>query len=191
MFEYLSPHVLQIRDLVHAEEVHHLRSLAASFGFKEQVYEPPLIPEVRTRAMGVSYEWASLLTTRVISHLQPLSAWLNGTLAVHLPPQPHQWRPKAVNERFRFYRYGALDRFAPHLDHPFIRNPKEQTFLSLVLYLDDQCEGGETRFPDFSVQPTSGTALIYPHWLMHEGGIVRSGIKTVLRTDVFYDQTTL
>ncbi|MBN8589116.1 MAG: 2OG-Fe(II) oxygenase [Rhodothermia bacterium] len=186
MYEKLSPFIGQFKHIISQEEAKDLLRLAEKFGFIDQQYEPPYIPEVRTRAMGTAKAWAAKLSERVIPHIAPLDHWLVDELQAYRPAQSLQWQPQAVNERFRFYRYAPLDRFAPHRDHPYIRNDREQTFLSMVLYLDEDCEGGETRFPDFSVRPQLGTALVYPHWLLHEGGIVFRGIKTVLRTDIFY-----
>jgi hypothetical protein len=46
--------------------------------------------------------------------------------------------------------------------------------------------GGETRFENVSVAPAPGLALVFDHYLMHEGAPVIEGQKYVLRTDVMY-----
>lgn len=61
--------------------------------------------------------------------------------------------------------------------------------------------GGETRFfadmeqtflqrPYLSVQPKEGMALVFMHSIWHEGVVVCSGNKYVLRTNVMYKQVS-
>ena len=93
-----------------------------------------------------------------------------------------------ANERFRIYRYDAGECFRPHFDGAFVRNDEEQSYLTLMVYLNDGFGGGETKFLDFdlNVIPRAGTALFFQHQLLHEGAPVLSGVKYVLRTDVMY-----
>ena len=97
-----------------------------------------------------------------------------------------------LNERFRGYRYTAGQRFRPHFDGAFVRDAREASRLTLLLYLDEDCAGGETRFLDYdvSVAPRRGRAVWFQHATMHEGAEVRSGCKHVLRTDVMYRRDT-
>ena len=53
-------------------------------------------------------------------------------------------------------------------------------------HLNDQFSGGETEFDDFSVQPKTGTALIFKHEIKHKGCKVISGTKYALRTDIMF-----
>jgi hypothetical protein len=66
-----------------------------------------------------------------------------------------------------------------------------------MVYLNDQVVDGETNFfwdtesallrrPFCSVKPKTGMALVFVHRLWHEGAVVQSGQKYVLRTDVMY-----
>ncbi|PTL85759.1 2OG-Fe(II) oxygenase [Vitiosangium sp. GDMCC 1.1324] len=105
-----------------------------------------------------------------------------------LPPAPGPWRAVGTNERFRCYRYQPGQFFAPHRDGAFIRSPEEQSLLTLLIYLNGDCEGGETRFPfqEREVIPAPGMGLLFEHTLLHEGAEVRAGTKYVLRTDVMY-----
>jgi hypothetical protein len=52
--------------------------------------------------------------------------------------------------------------------------------------LNDDYEGGETKFNMTSVKGRKGMALVFLHSLPHEGAEVKSGIKYVLRTDIMY-----
>jgi len=69
--------------------------------------------------------------------------------------------------------------------------------MTFMIYLNDGMPGGETRFfadveqvvqqcPYLSVQPKEGMALLFLHSIWHEGAVVHSGQKYVLRTDVMY-----
>ena len=94
------------------------------------------------------------------------------------------------NERFRFYRYDVGQRFAPHADGHFKRESGEESRLTWMIYLNDDFEGGQTRFYLYedvlSVRPERGMALAFVHEHVHEGAPVLTGRKYVLRTDVMY-----
>ena len=102
------------------------------------------------------------------------------------------------NERWRYYRYGAGQTFKPHRDGVYHRLEKlEQSRLTFMIYLNDQMTGGQTQFfsgmeeafrgfPYLSVRPKEGMALVFAHRIWHEGAVVESGQKYVLRTDVMY-----
>jgi prolyl 4-hydroxylase len=104
------------------------------------------------------------------------------------------------NERWRFYRYGQGQTFKPHRDGSYMRMKSwEESQLTFMIYLNDGMTGGETRFfadleqvvqqrPYLSVQPREGMALAFLHSIWHEGAVVHSGKKYVLRTDVMYKQ---
>ena len=103
------------------------------------------------------------------------------------------------NERWRFYRYGPGQTFKPHRDGSYVRMESwEESQMTFMIYLNEGMMGGETRFfgdmeqaflqqrPYLSVQPKEGMALVFLHSIWHEGAVVHSGQKYVLRTDVMY-----
>ena len=101
-----------------------------------------------------------------------------------------RWRPCGLNERLRFYRYRPGQRFAPHRDGSYERNANEMSWYTFMVYLNDDYEGGKTRF-DFTegaieVNANAGDALLFHHDILHEGQEVTAGTKYVLRTDVMY-----
>jgi hypothetical protein len=98
------------------------------------------------------------------------------------------WQAVGLNERFRGYRYGPGQRFAPHFDGCFARSRTEQSALTFLVYLDDGCTGGETNVLDWGVQvtPRVGSLFVFDHYVLHEGAVVTAGEKTVLRSDVMY-----
>ena len=106
----------------------------------------------------------------------------------HVPDVLCNMKPVGANERFRCYRYDVEQRFAPHYDGAFIRNDDERSHLTFMVYLNDGFGGGATEFHDFGIKviPKTGTALLFQHFLLHEGCFVTSGVKYALRTDVMY-----
>jgi hypothetical protein len=104
-----------------------------------------------------------------------------------------------LNERLRFLRYHPGDFFAPHFDGSFVRGKEspperrgEQSYVTVMIYLNEGCEGGETRFLDlagkssYDFVPRAGAALLFEHGLYHEGALVTAGEKYAIRTDVMY-----
>ncbi len=87
---------------------------------------------------------------------------------------------------FRIYKYQKGERFRKHRDENYIRNEKEASFYTFLIYLNDNFKGGETDFQNISLTPKQGMGLVFLHQLPHAGNEIREGIKYVLRTDVMY-----
>lgn len=106
----------------------------------------------------------------------------------HVPAHVEGRAARGLNERLRFYRYDPGERFAVHRDGFFRRPDGERSFLTLLVYLNEGFEGGETTFLDGmrAIRPMTGAAVLFPHALWHEGSAVRRGRKYVLRSDVMY-----
>jgi prolyl 4-hydroxylase len=118
-----------------------------------------------------------------------LAAELFGRIREQVPPEIHGMRVVGANERIRCYRYRPGMRFAMHSDGAFVRNERERSVYTLMVYLKEEFEGGCTTFfvqPEVSIRPRTGMALLFQHPLVHEGSIVISGVKYVLRTDLMY-----
>lgn len=125
--------------------------------------------------------------TRVMFNAPDLATHLWERLAPWLPPTfEGGWEAIGLNERLRFYRYDPGQRFNLHRDGHFARSADERSFLTLLLYLNGDFVGGQTRFLNAEVQPSRGDALVFEHHLLHEGAPVVAGRKYVLRSDVMY-----
>ncbi len=59
-----------------------------------------------------------------------------------------------------------------------------RSWLTFMVYLCDDFEGGETTFPDLQkvIEPKAGSALLF----QHAGQRVTRGTKLVLRSDVLF-----
>ncbi len=134
-----------------------------------------MMPDVRNneRVMFDDIDLAARLFTRIE---QSLPRQLCGMHAV------------GANERFRCYRYQPGQQFAAHFDGCYERNSQERSLLTLIVYLNDDFEGGRTAFLDFGLAaiPKAGTALVFQHLLLHEGCVVHAGVKYAMRSDVMY-----
>ncbi|QDU97329.1 hypothetical protein Pla8534_51750 [Lignipirellula cremea] len=103
-----------------------------------------------------------------------------------------------VDSNLRIYRYFPGQQFKRHKDGAVTNEAGQTSKLSYLIYLNEDCVGGSTRFRDyrdadgarekveFIVSPVTGTALLFRHERWHEGAPVTEGAKYVLRTDVFY-----
>lgn len=102
-------------------------------------------------------------------------------------PKETEWSNACgLNERFRFYKYQKGQEFKPHKDGSFLRNIHEWSSYTFMVYLNEEMEGGETKFREVMIKPQTGMALIFKHELVHSGCPVKEGLKYVLRTDVMY-----
>ncbi|CAF1255013.1 unnamed protein product [Didymodactylos carnosus] len=102
------------------------------------------------------------------------------------------WEPVGLNEVFRFCRYGPGGVFGAHRDTNFSRSARERSFMTINIYLNDT-DAGCTRFLNplnkeviFPCQPQTGKALIFLHNEYHDGDVLRSGLKYLMRTDLMY-----
>lgn len=143
---------------------------------------------------------------RVVLDAPALAAGLWSRLRERVDPLHEGAAARAVNTRFRVYRYEQGQRFAPHVD---VRTtvPGGETRYSLMIYLSDAFGAGETRFFEtkdratrrgqargrkfdnrvrFSLRPPVGSAVVFDHLLLHEGAEVESGVKYAVRSDLVY-----
>ena len=125
--------------------------------------------------------------TRVIYDDFELAEGLWNVVKDFVPEEFEDKKAIGLNERFRFYRYDSGQRFNWHYDGCFRRESGEQSYFTLMFYLNDGYEGGTTEFEDTTeIVPQKGDALIFWHYQRHIGNEIVCGRKYVLRTDVMY-----
>ena len=108
-------------------------------------------------------------------------------LKPHVPTFVGGRQAVGLNERFRFYRYDPAQRFRGHTDAPYVHPSGASSLLTFMIYLNDGFAGGETQFPDRTISPERGLALLFRHEIFHEGRPVSRGRKYVLRSDVMFN----
>ncbi len=108
-------------------------------------------------------------------------------LKSYIDDSDKEWSFCGLNERFKIYRYHVGQNFAMHTDAQYSRNDNERSFQTIIIYLNENYEGGETEFFGMdTIMPKTGLAVVFYHHLMHEGLPVVKGTKYALRTDVMY-----
>lgn len=176
------PPTLLLANIFQPAECEALVSLAETLGF-----EPAKIDGVLNGPAGFKTE-DGRDNARSATEDETISALIWERVQSTIPPLDG-WQASGINERLRFYRYEPGQSFAFHQDGFYQRGSDERSFLTLLLYLNGEFEGGETAFrdPDELFTPQTGSALIFPHDRWHEGRPVLSGTKYVLRTDVLFN----
>ncbi len=96
------------------------------------------------------------------------------------------FHPLGFNELLRCYKYRPGEQFRRHEDFAHEWDSTKRTFLTVLLYLNDDFTGGETRFEEGTIEPKIGRTVIFPHELVHEGCQVSTGAKYALRSDVVF-----
>lgn len=121
-----------------------------------------------------------------------------------------EWNVSGINDCMRFSRYVAPNvGFLPHRDAAYIGDPNNRSIYTILIYLNDNFEGGYTkiykepggRVPGetveeeikgktletlYSMKPKKGSLLIFNHNMIHEGTSVESGTKYIIRTDLVF-----
>jgi prolyl 4-hydroxylase len=144
---------------------------------------------IRSRAQFEDHDWAKLIWERLKPSLPKLTEiYSDGLSPEPAPAKPLEtYAPISLNERFRCYKYGTDEEFRRHQDFAHEYTETKRTFLTVLIYLNDGYEGGETSFDDFVVNPKLGMLAMFPHELEHEGRKIASGLKYSLRTDAVYE----
>jgi hypothetical protein len=127
---------------------------------------------------------------RVIRDDPAMTIELFRRLRPHLPERMGALRLVGLNERLRMYRYRTGQRFEPHMDHWYRPSADRITLHTVLVYFNDDFDGGETRFHEQVervVGPQRGMAVIFQHKIRHEGCPVRRGTKYAMRSDVIYE----
>lgn len=97
-------------------------------------------------------------------------------------------RAYAVDHNMRIYRLApGKGEVTPHQDLDFAGPDGSRALWSVIVHLSDNYRGGETVFQRTRIAPhgAAGGGFIFPHALVHEGLNVESGVKYVLKTDIF------
>jgi prolyl 4-hydroxylase len=124
---------------------------------------------------------ADRLWARIAAHVPATMTadWPGGRRIVHAV---------GIYRPLRIYRYEVGQQFGLHNDQSYAGGDGSMSLLTLLVYLDDDMDGGETDFPEQgqTVTPRTGDALWFQHMVLHAGRAVTRGVKHVLRSDVLY-----
>ena len=111
---------------------------------------------------------------RVIFDDIELAASLFERVKQYLPQEldeTKEWELLGLNERFRFYRYKDGQQFKQHKDGAFVRNENEISKVTMILYLNEDFEGGEFEYifndETIKIKPIKNTTLIMNKEIHH------------------------
>lgn len=170
--------IVTVDEVLSAEECRALVDEAESTGFEAA----PI-----TTAAGFVHNTRVRNNGRVMRDDPDRAAWLWERMRDHAPAKRDGLRAVGLNERLRVYRYEPGQYFRWHFDGAFVRDEREESLLTLMVYLNGDFMGGETEFDQVGrVVPETGKALLFQHHVLHQGAAVLEGCKYVLRTDVMY-----
>jgi hypothetical protein len=132
-----------------------------------------------------------------------------------------EWTPKFVYDKMRVYKYDVGDSFPEHIDYKVkrtvFRDGREyiqQSFLTILVYLNEDFEGGETGYwPDHNgihcrfrraeekqgnkknhqvvITPKTGLMVVQDQNILHEGLPPIKGTKYILRTDIIHEREAI
>jgi len=173
--------IFTIADLLTPQECEEWIDLSESLGYEPAPINTASGPERREDVRN---------NARVLLDDQNKADELWQRIAIDVPGVVKDWTPVGLNERMRLYRYDVGEKFRWHGDGVHRRDNGQQSFLTLLVYLNDDFTGGETAFRGgLRIEPVTGMALLFCHWLKHMGAEVRQGRKYVLRSDVMFAKT--
>ncbi|KAG2389254.1 hypothetical protein C9374_014654 [Naegleria lovaniensis] len=163
---------------------------------------------------GFSREFSEIIFKRMANHLPPnlefrwkaLPEEVNRADVCSTLEKAREWKLCSVSDKFRLYKYEKNQHFLKHFDGTnkrilsMMNDGKtiqaqylEQSFLTVLIYLNNVEEGGETQFFDakskqetFQLKPEMGSAVVFCHEMLHQGNDVLAGVKYLLRTDICY-----
>jgi prolyl 4-hydroxylase len=130
---------------------------------------------------------AEAVPTRSVARMRLEEGSLGQTFAEVFPDQVAGRTFVGLSyERIIVAHYQKGDFFARHTDAAYLREPGVSSLFSVLIYLNDDFEGGETSFPDLLriVKPEAGCALVFGHG--HIGLPISQGDKYALHLFAMY-----
>ncbi len=91
-----------------------------------------------------------------------------------------------LGETFTFYRFLTGQSLGWHKDRQLEGRFQDKSWLTLLVYLNDNFQGGGTNLLETVVRPRQGSALCFAHDLPHQSKVVIQGTQYIMRGDIFY-----
>jgi hypothetical protein len=99
------------------------------------------------------------------------------------------WKHKKINKNFKIYSYEKGQHFKKHQDLQSVEG-NLISFMRLLVYLNNDFEGGETIFSNFEekIIPNTGKAALFKMEYWHSGNELLSGEKYMLIADLMFEK---
>ena len=160
---------------------------------------------------------AEVLFENVKEYLEPDLSFLGENVYFNSVTKGSEWKPSFVYNKMRIYKYDSGEAFPEHIDYKVKRNVRrngeefvQQSFLSLLVYLNDDFDNGQTGYwPNHNgihcrflrdiekqqskkdhqilISPKQGMCVIQDQNILHEG-LPPKGTKYLLRTDIIHER---
>ncbi len=199
---------MKITPLLSPKECDDLVASAHRWGFESVAWEYDKAYRDCTRVVVMAPDLADVLWQRVLLSFKPADLMTGDDPTGGCRPVGFGcdgvWRPVGVNPCIRFSRYETGGHFEPHRDSAFVVTDDRRSVLTVMAYLTDGFEGGDTTFfaegeristglpapgpPVHRVVPMRGDGLVFSHSAWHAGEPVHCGTKIILRTDVIFER---
>lgn len=153
----------------------------------------------RERATFLDHSLADMIWSRIKEFIAPIHydcRCEDYYSTCNLQPRTGDYKAIGVNPFMRVSKYNTGQCFRWHSDTMYGTGQDNLGFQTLLMYLNDNFDGGETSFRSYksgeedpiiqSVVPKTGSVLLFDHAQEHQGNIVRNGRKIVLRTEVMF-----
>ena len=205
------PGAYQLLNVLDEEEVQQFITLSESLGYLKDaaVSLPRNVRHNDNITIVVDDATERLLWSRIADAVNQNLAIFDGK------------KPVGINTRFRFYRYQEDDFFKFHVDGDWpgskvigdelITNAYDDRYskMTFLILLNDDFEGGETRFlvnqgnpntpvrngdptKEVDVRTPAGGVLLFPHGrhplsYIHSSTAITKGTKYIIRTDLLFE----
>jgi hypothetical protein len=232
--EHVLGRILTIDNVLNSKECKALIDEAEKAGFKPS---PPsggghgqtVTTGARTSQFYVTEDegLAMKLWQRVKEHVPKDLRNIKPVPYMHSVTKGDEFTPVCVSPHMRFYKYDPGQFVLKHDDYRMSRYRYDEeenqyyyqmSFLTLLIYLNDDFQDGNTAFwtkyaqvgtsghcrflrdgndPDFNksnpaadlkIQPKTGKALINDHMVQHEGEAPSKKVKYIVRTDILHEK---
>jgi len=182
-----------IRQLFTQQECQTLLSESVKESFQKAITNYPTSYRNNDRLVIDDNQLAKQLFDKVKSYLPSIVTTQSDNVT-----ESGVWKLQELNSRIRYCRYSAGQYFNRHLDGVCYRSRELQSKLTFMVYLNgaEDFTGGRTLFYEsknsqeiwMAYTPRQGDLIVFDHNLWHEGEVLQSGEKFVLRSDIFYQR---
>eukprot|EP01119_Soliformovum_irregulare_P018518 TRINITY_DN5698_c0_g1_i7.p1 TRINITY_DN5698_c0_g1~~TRINITY_DN5698_c0_g1_i7.p1 ORF type:complete len:700 (-),score=151.24 TRINITY_DN5698_c0_g1_i7:21-2120(-) len=193
--ELAQSRVFTVDGFLSDDECRHYLAEAEQLGFESLNKEFKVDHRNNLRTSAHSPELAAVLFDRVKCVLNRHD--VEGVRPIGQGNEGH-WFPTGMDPWFKFSKYDVGTYFHAHMDLPYYISEDERTIYTVMIFLNDDFEGGKTNFFQrdepaskdedvmLSIEPKMGRAIIFNHDTRHAGAILTRGCKYIMRSEIIF-----
>lgn len=91
-----------------------------------------------------------------------------------------------ISSTWYYQIYEPNEFIESHIDGFIKLNDEWKSKYTILIYLNDDFEDGNTTIGDVEIIPKIGKALLLKQDILHEGRIVKNGTKIIIRTNILF-----